>query len=396
MFKEEILKYAENIQGDLVEFRRDFHMFPEPGLEEFRTAGIVAKELKKLGLEVQTGIAVTGVVGLLKGHKPGKTVLLRADMDCLKMDELNDVPYKSQNPGLMHACGHDAHTAWLLGTARILSQMTDKFSGNIKFVFQPAEEGPGGAERMIAEGVMENPHVDVAFGAHISSQVKEGYVNIKDGPMTAAPDFFDLTIQGKGGHSSRPEECIDPLSIGHQVYSNLMTIMNRKISAFDNLVISITKFQAGSANNVIPDSASLGGSIRSVNPELRAQLPEMFEKLIKGVVESHGASYTFEYNHLYPATINDKASTDLVREAVTELYGEDKINEMTQSSMGGEDFSYFLEKVPGSFISIGAKKEDLGFDVPHHHPKFDIDETVLSKGSAILAETALLYLNQDF
>lgn len=394
MLKNEILSMASEIQEKLVEIRREIHMYPELGLEETKTGKLVAEVLKSLGLEVQTGVGQTGVVGLLKGKGPGKTILLRADMDCLAMQELNDVPYKSKVEGKMHACGHDSHTTWLLGAAMILSKLKDQFNGNIKFVFQPAEEGQGGAERMIKDGVLENPKVDFALGAHVWPIVNSGQVGVKKGSLMAAPDMFDLRIIGKGGHAAEPHNTIDPIALGVQVYTAFQTIVSRKINPIEPLVISITKFNAGTAHNIIPNHVDIVGSVRSLTPEMRAYVPVEMEKLIKGIVESNGGTYDFNYTPYYPPVINDDVAVDVVSEAVSVILGQENLVELANPTMGGEDFSYFLEKVSGAFYVVGTKNEAKGIVNGLHHPKFNIDEDILSKASAVMAESALLYLSK--
>lgn len=392
---EEIIKRASDIQDRLVEIRRDIHRHPELGLQETRTAALIATELKQLGLEVQTGVGVTGVVGLLRGSELGKTVLLRADIDCLAMTEKNQTDYVSEYPGRMHACGHDAHTTWLLGTAMILSSMKDKFKGNVKFVFQPAEEGPGGAERMIAEGVLENPKVDYAFGAHVWPSVEVGKIAIKDGPAMAAPDKFNLRIYGRGGHASQPELTIDPISIAVQVYTSLQTIVSRRVSPLDAVVVSITMFNGGTAHNIIPDYVDITGSVRSLLPETRAKLPIMIEEIIKGIVEANHGTYTYDYQPYYPPLINHAEANIYVKEATSLIIGEDALIVLDKPVMGGEDFSYFIQAVPGTFFFVGTRNEEKGIIHGLHHPRFDIDENILSKASAVMALTAIQYLNQN-
>lgn len=394
MNRETVLDKAVQIQQRLVEIRRDIHQHPELGLQETRTAALIAQELSALGLKVQTGVSVTGVVGLLEGKYPGKTILLRADIDCLAMREMNTHEYVSEYPGKMHACGHDAHTTWLLGTAMILSQMKDELHGTVKFVFQPAEEGPGGAERMIQEGVLENPKVDFALGAHVWPSIESGLIGVKDGPMMAAPDKFNLRITGKGGHASQPELTIDPISIAVQVYTSLQTVVSRRISPLDSVVVSITMFNGGSAHNIIPDNVTLTGSVRSLNPQTRAKLPGMIEDIIKGIVEANHGTYDFEYIPVYPPLINHVIGNDIIKAAVKSILGEEKIKVLDLPVMGGEDFSYFIQKVPGTFFFIGTYNEAKGITHGLHHPRFDIDEDILSKASAVMAQCAIEYLNQ--
>jgi amidohydrolase len=394
MFEQEILEISKRIQPRLVEIRRDIHAHPELGLSETRTAELIAHILSELDIEVTENVGITGVVGLLKGAKPGNTILLRADMDCLEINELNDVSYKSQTEGLMHACGHDSHTTWLLGTAMILSELRDHIKGNVKFVFQPAEESEGGADRMIKAGVLENPKVDFALGAHVWPILESGKIGLKRGSMMAAPDRFSLKILGKGGHGAEPHNTIDPIAIACQVYMSLQTIVSRKINPIDPAVISVTVFNAGTAHNIIPDRVEMMGTVRSLTPEIRAYVPGAMEKLIKGIVESNGAQYEFDYDPYYPPLINHDAGIDLVAEASANIIGAENTVMLPNPTMGGEDFSYFLEKVPGAFFVVGTKNEDKGIIYPLHNPRFNIDEDILHQAAAVMAESALIYLNK--
>lgn len=395
MYRDAILNKASTIKDELIAIRRDIHSNPEIGLEEIRTSGLVAEKLKQLNLEVQTAVGVTGVIGTLYGKHPGKTLLLRADMDCLKMLELNDVSYKSKNEGLMHACGHDAHTTWLLGAAMILSEMREQLHGNVKFLFQPAEETDGGAERMIAAGALENPKVDAAIGAHVWPLLDSGKIAVKNGPMMAAPDMFKLKIFGKGGHGAEPHRSIDPIAIGCQVYLGLQTIVSRKIDPIDSVVLSITTFHGGSAHNVIPDHVEMQGSVRTLTKELRKQVPQMMEQIIKGITEAHGGQYELEYIPYYPPVINDPSITDVIKAAGSRILGEEQVITMPVPTMGSEDFSYFQESVPGAFFIIGTRNPEKGITALLHNPRFDIDEDILHMSAAVLAQSAMEYLNSE-
>ncbi|PAB60449.1 M20 metallopeptidase family protein [Anaeromicrobium sediminis] len=395
MNKDLILNLSNNIKEELIKIRREIHAYPEPALEEVKTAKLVGDKLEKLGLEVKRNIGITGVTGLLKGHKPGKTILLRADMDCLKMKELNDVEYKSTREGLMHACGHDAHTTWLLGAAMILSQMKEKISGNILFLFQPAEEGPGGADRMIKEGVLDNPKVDAAIGAHVWPNLESGKIGLTYDSMMAAPDKFSIKIYGKGGHGAQPHSTVDPISIGCQIYMSLQTIISRQINPVEPAVLSVTQFNGGSAHNIIPDHVEMVGTVRSLTNEMREFIPASMEKLIKGITEANGGTYEFQYDPYYPPVINDTYMVDIVKEAGEIMLGEDNIHIENVPSMGGEDFSYFQQKVPGGFFVVGTGNEEKGTTNGLHNPYFNIDEDILPQASAVLSEAALLYLDKN-
>ncbi|WP_026896274.1 M20 metallopeptidase family protein [Clostridiisalibacter paucivorans] len=392
--KTKILKKAEEIKNELISIRRDIHAHPEVGLQVERTAKLVADKLRTLGIDVKTEIGVTGVIGTLKGNHPGKTLLLRADMDCLEMTELNELEFKSKNEGKMHACGHDAHTTWLLGTAMILSELKDKIHGNVKFLFQPAEEALGGAERMIKDGALDNPKVDAAIGAHVWPTIESGKIGIKHGAMMAAPDMFELTIYGKGGHGATPHVTIDPIGIGAQVYMALQTIVSRKVDPVEPAVITIGKFNGGSAHNIIPQKVEIVGTVRTLTNELREDIPNIMEKIIKGIVEGNGGTYEFNYKPYYPPVINDNSMTDLVKKAGKEILGRDGVVTIEKPTMGGEDFSYFQQQVPATFFQVGIYNERKGIVNPLHSPYFNIDEDVLHKAAAVMAQCALTYLNE--
>jgi amidohydrolase len=393
MYKDKIDKLASTIKEKLIEIRRDIHSHPECGLKEFRTSALVAKELTELGLEVQTEVGITGVVGLLRGKNPGKTILLRADMDCLVMDELNDLEFKSKNPGMMHACGHDAHITWLLGAAMILSQFKDELKGNVKFIFQPAEESLGGADRMIKAGVLDNPKVDAAIGAHVWPTTESGKIAIKYGPMMAAPDRFQITIIGKGGHGAMPQFSIDPIAIGWQIYSALQTILTRKLDPLEPVLLSVCRFEAGSAFNVIPDSAEMEGTVRTLTHSTREFMPKIIEDTVKSICAFNGALYEFEYNPYYPPVINDTSMTSLVEKVGSDYLGSENVVKLDTAVMIGEDFSYFQKAVPAVFFGVGTYNEAKGITKGLHSPYFNIDEDILPAASSLFSLLALEYLN---
>ncbi|MDI6601010.1 MAG: M20 family metallopeptidase [Thermoanaerobacteraceae bacterium] len=389
----DVKKECQQLFDEVVALRRDFHKHPELGFQEVRTSTIVAEKLKEYGLEVKTGVNKTGVVGLLRGAQSGKTVLLRADMDALKVNEENECDYRSEVDGVMHACGHDAHTAMLLMAAKVLSMHKDEIKGNIKFLFQPSEENfPGGALGMIEEGVMENPHVDAVFGQHVWAGIPAGKIGVRPGPLMAAPDEFRLTIRGKGGHGSAPHLGIDALVIGAQVVLALQTLVSREIDPLNPAVVSIGTFNSGTVMNAIPSEAKMTGTVRLTDPELRKEMPDKIERIVKGICEALRGEYTLEYVHGYPPTVNDPEMTELAREAVKEVVGEENIVD-PGISMGGEDFSYFLEKAPGSFLMLGITNAERGIDKNNHHPRFDIDEEALPLGVEALVRVALKFLN---
>ncbi len=383
---------VQTLAEETVALRRELHMHPELGFQEVNTSRIVAERLRALGLEVQTGIAGTGVVGLLRGARPGRTVLLRADMDALPIEEENDVPYRSQVPGTMHACGHDGHTSGLLTVARLLSARRDDLAGTVKFCFQPCEESPpGGAKPMIEAGVLENPHVDAVFGLHLWQNLPIGTIGVISGPAMANSDRFTIRVQGRGGPAAQPHQTVDAVAVASQIVVALQTVVARNVSPLKAAVVTVGSFQAGTTFNVIADTAELKGTIRTFDPELRESVPARVEAVARGVAEALGATVTWEFLRGYPATVNDPAMADLVRAAAAEVVGPDRVIEAPQT-MGAEDMSYFLERVPGCYYIVGSRNPEKGLVWGHHHPRFDFDEEALANGIETLVTTTLRYL----
>lgn len=378
----EVKRLGEKYLQHMINLRETIHMYPEDGFSEFTTSKIIIEELEKLGIKVQKNVAKTGVVGLIEGKYPGKTVLLRADMDALKIQEQADVEYKSKIDGMMHACGHDGHVAGLLGAAMILNELKDNLHGNVKLVFQPAEEREGGALPMIEEGVLENPKVDAAFAAHLWGYLNEGEVHLKEGPMMASPDIFNIKVIGKGGHGAVPQEAIDPIVITCQIVNSLQTIVSRKINPLDPVVITCGRIQGGDCHNVIPNEVELEGTIRTFNEETRNWVPKVMEDLIRGITTSQGAAYEFKYEPKYPALINDKYMTSFAKESLKKVVGEENVFDLKEPNMGGEDFAYFAQKVPSAFIFVGIAN-NKSEPVIHHNPYFKWD----SKNVGILAQS---------
>ena len=373
--------------------RRHLHQHPELGFQEVETSRFVAERLRALGVDdIRTGIAQTGVTGLIRGGQgPGKTVLLRADMDALPIQEENAVDYRSQHDGVMHACGHDAHTAMLLGVGRLLLERRDAFAGTIKLLFQPAEEGGGGAKVMIDEGVLEDPKVDAAFGQHVAQEVPLGLIELRPGPAMASSDSFTVVIQGKGGHGARPQATIDPIAVGAQIVVALQTIVSRELDPTQEGVVTVGAFRAGEAHNVIPDTAELRGTVRSFTPENRRLLAERIEAMVRGIAAAMRAEVDFRYRFGYPPTVNEPAMTELVRGVATEVVGPERVID-GPLHMGAEDFSYFLERVPGCCWFVGSRNEEKGLVWGPHHPRFDIDEQALAVGIETMVGTTLRYL----
>jgi amidohydrolase len=363
-----------------MQWRRQIHQRPELGFQEQQTAAFISHKLTTWGIEHQTAIAQTGIVATISGHRPGPVLAIRADMDALPIHELNEVEYRSQHPGIMHACGHDGHVAIALGTAYYLSQHRDSFQGTVKIIFQPAEEGPGGAKPMIAAGVLENPEVDAIIGLHLWNNLPLGTVGVRTGALMAATEYFQCTLHGKGGHGAIPHQTVDSILIGAQVVSALQTIVARNIDPLKSAVVSVGEFHAGSAVNVIADQAYLSGTIRYFDPSYETFFEPRLHQLIGGVCQSHGATYTLEYTHLYPPVINDPDIADMVRSvALSVIETPDGVVPDCQT-MGGEDMSFFLKAVPGCYFFLGAANATKNLDYPHHHPRFDFDETALATG----------------
>ena len=378
----EVKRLGEKYLQHMINLRETIHMYPEDGFSEFTTSKIIIEELEKLGIKVQKNVAKTGVVGLIEGKYPGKTVLLRVDMDALKIQEQADVEYKSKIDGMMHACGHDGHVAGLLGAAMILNELKDNLHGNVKLVFQPAEERDGGALPMIEEGVLENPKVDAAFAAHLWGYLNEGEVHLKEGPMMASPDIFNIKVTGKGGYGAVPQESIDPIVITCQIVNSLQTIVSRKINPLDPVVITCGRIQGGDCHNVIPNEVELEGTIRTFNEETRNWVPKVMEDLIRGITTSQGAAYEFKYEPKYPALINDKYMTSFAKESLKKVVGEENVFDLKEPNMGGEDFAYFAQKVQSAFIFVGIAN-NKSEPVIHHNPYFKSD----SKNVGILAQS---------
>jgi len=373
------------------QIRRDIHSHPELGFREYRTAGVVARELASLGLEMTTGVAETGVVAMLEGIYPGPVLLLRFDMDALPIHEETGVDYASQNPGIMHACGHDSHVAIGLTVAKMLSEVRDQIHGSIKFVFQPAEEGMGGAERMIEAGILSSPNVDYSLAMHVWNEKPVRWMGIVPGPLMAGADLFEVRIEGKGGHGALPQETIDPVIASAQILSSLQTIVSRNISPFDAVVISVCQIRAGNAFNVIPQHAEFSGTFRTFHPDVRQQLVERFSRLVNEMAGSLGCKADITVKKMTSPVINDKAITGRVREAVTENFPEITIEE-SYRSMVSEDMSLIMEKAPGCYVLIGSGYTDEALNFGHHHPKFNINENVLPQAAAVISSAAMRIL----
>jgi len=391
--KERIEQRIRALHPKLVEQRRDLHRHPELAFEEVRTSGIVAEWCRGLGLDVRTNVAKTGVVAKLHGGRPGKTIALRADMDALPIDDRKTCNYASQVRGKMHACGHDVHVTMALGAATILASMRDAIDGDVVFLFQPAEEGPGGALPMIQEGALDG--VDFIVGQHMGPLHETGEIAVAEGPAMAAADFFELTIVGRGGHGAYPHLSIDAIPIAAQVVTALQTIVSRGVDPLKSAVVSVGTIEGGYRSNVVADRVKMTGTTRSFDPLVRQAIKERVEAIVSGVVGAHGASYELEYRLGYPPLVNHKGASAMLRRVASELLGKEHVHTVP-ASMGGEDFAYYLEKIPGCFYWLGCRTgttDELGNTPNIHHPAFDIDEEAIVYGVQLFVHAALEFLS---
>ncbi len=375
-----LFEYTRNL-------RRDFHRHPELGYQEVRTAGIVARELGSLGMEVTTGIAKTGVVALMECARPGPVVLLRFDMDALPIVEETGADYTSENPGVMHACGHDGHTAIGLTVARLLHAHSQELAGTLKFVFQPAEEGLNGAEQMVKEGVLQNPSPDFSLALHLWNERPLGWLGIGAGAVMAAAEMFKIRITGKGGHGAVPHLAVDPVLAAAHVITALQSIPARNVPPLKAAVVSVTTLRAGEAFNIIPSYAELTGTIRTFEPEVRRVVLERFHQVISGVAEAMGCQAEIQCDAITPAVINNEQVADRLRKVAASVLPDSPVAS-NFATMGSEDMAYMMQDIPGCFVFVGSANSEKGLDAPHHHPRFDIDEEALPRGAALLAAAA--------
>src|SRR5712691_11116090 len=379
---------------DLIATRRDLHEHPELAFEEVRTSGIVAQRLRSMWLEVQTGVAKTGVIGLLRGgaSKPGaKTIAIRADMDALPIHEQNDIDYRSTIDGKMHACGHDGHTSIALAVADILSKRRAELTGDVKFIFQPAEETIGGAEPMVKEGAMQN--VDSIIGLHLISSYPVGRVGVRFGSVSARADTFVVTVRGNGGHAAMPETTVDPIVIAAYITTALQTLISRETSPFSPAVITIGIVKAGTAFNIIPETAELHGTMRSFSKEHREKLLRRISELAAGVAGAMGATCDVKVFDGCPPCTNDESMTEVVQKAAVESVGTEKVDNGEEvMTTGSDDMAYFLKAVPGCYFIVGANNPEKGAKYPHHHPRFNVDEDAMPIGVEVLTRAAIEFL----
>lgn len=382
---------ADAQRETLIERRRDFHRHPELGFEEVRTAGIVAKTLHDLGLEVQTGVGKTGVVAMLEGAHDGPTVLLRADMDALPVQELNTTDYASTVPGKMHACGHDGHTSILLGVAELLSSHRDQMAGRVKFVFQPAEEIGEGARAMIKDGVLTDPAPDVSLGLHLWNGLPYGTVAVTEGPFMAGASIFDVVITGKGGHAALPNATVDPVVCAAQLVTALQTIVSRNVDPLSTAVLSVTYVRAGDAYNVIPESVRLRGTIRAFTHEVRDQVITRLHAVSESVAAAMGCTAEVTVAHNTDPVINDETTARRIYDTLVPVVGAENI-ETRYQTVAAEDMSFLMTDIPGTYFFVGARDRTVAGDYGHHHPRFSFDEEALPLAVALLSAAAAAYV----
>ncbi|MEN8211701.1 MAG: M20 aminoacylase family protein [Thermodesulfobacteriota bacterium] len=388
----EIISEINNAKLELREWRRYLHQIPETAFEEVQTAGFVAQKLKEFGLEVHEKIAETGVVGILRKGTGNKSIGFRADMDALPIEEKNRFSYTSRNPGKMHACGHDGHTVMLLAAARHLA-LYGKFDGTISFIFQPAEENEGGARRMIQEGLFEKFPVNAVYGLHNYPGLEVGKAAVRTGGIMASFDTFDLKITGVGTHGAMPHKGIDPIVVGAEVVGALQKIVSRATDPLLPIVLSVTRFQAGTTYNIIPESARLAGSVRLTTPELLGQIEKKFKQICQGVCQAHGAKVDITYEHRYPPVVNTPDETNLAVKAANLVLSDENVDTNCPPLMGSEDFAWLMTSTPGSYILLGNGKGDKGGVMPHN-PQYDFNDELLPVGASYwirLAEMSLTF-----
>ncbi len=376
------------VSGDVIAIRRDVHAHPEQGFNEKRTSDLIAKKLKSFGIETKR-VCGTGVIGLVRGASPGPTILIRADIDGLPVQELNRVPYASRSDGVMHACGHDGHVASALGAAKLLASRRSRIAGNVKFMFQPAEEGPppGGAMPMIEAGLLKKPRVDYAFALHMWNDLPVGKIGVRSGPVMASADEFIVTVKGVGGHGAAPHQTIDPVVVASHLVVALQTIVSRRVDPTKAAVVTVGKIASGNRFNIIPAEATLVGTVRALEEGVRQLVKGELRKVIDGVTTAFGATATLEYKDGYPPTRNDPEATAMVRRAAEAVVGKGNVVEQ-DVTLGAEDMSYVLREVPGCYWFLGSNNKSRGLVHPHHSARFDFDEESLPIGVEIWAKLA--------
>ena len=374
----------------IIEKRRYFHMNPEPSFNEYNTSKVVQEELKKLEIPFEI-FAKTGIIATIKGKNPGKTVLLRADMDALEVCEKNNVSYKSQKEGLMHACGHDGHIAMLLGAAHVLNEIKNDISGEIKLLFQPAEEIAKGAKAMIEESKIIDS-IDAAFAIHLWQGVPVGKISLESGARMAAADLFSIKVKGKSGHGSMPHETIDAVVVASAIVMNLQHLVSRNTNPLDTLVVTVGKLTAGTRHNIIAGEALLEGTIRSFSDEVWKKVPEQIERVVKNTAAAYNAEAEIDLVRATPPLVNNQDISDILKASAEKLYGEEVVTKY-EKTPGGEDFAYFTQAVPGALAFVGIRNDEKGINSPHHNETFDMDEEALEMGANLYAQFAIDFLN---
>ncbi|WP_332630053.1 M20 family metallopeptidase [Halalkalibacter flavus] len=389
---DKLLTRLEELYPEMVDLRRMLHAEPELSFQEEKTPEMIADYLERLGVVVKRNVGGRGVLGYIHGGKPGKTVALRADFDALPIHEETGLPFASKRPGVMHACGHDGHTATLLVLAKVLMEQHEQIEGTIVLIHQFAEElAPGGAIEMIKDGCLNG--VDAIFGTHLWSTMPLGQIGYRQGPIMAAADRFDLVIRGRGGHGASPHETVDSIAVAASIVSQLQHIVSRNINPLKSAVVSIGSFHAGGAFNVIADSATIVGTVRTFDETVQELIIERIEQITKGICQAMGADYTLDYKKGYPAVVNDEQETNHFVHVANQIEQDFVVHEM-DPVMGGEDFAYYLQHVPGTFFFTGAGNEENGIIYPHHHPKFDFDEKAMLIAAKCLGKVALDFLSR--
>ena len=390
-----ILSISRKSFSEIVKLRRKFHQCPELAFEEFNTGKIIANELEKLNIRVKDGVGKTGLVGILNGNVEGGVIALRADMDAFPIDEDSGVSFASKNPGKMHACGHDAHMAMLIGAAKILSELKNEVNGTVKFLFQPSEEkNPGGAPLMIKDGVLADPKVDVIFGQHITTEIPVGKFGFRAGPLMASADEIYFTVIGKGGHGASPHNTIDPIPIAAQIITSLQNVISRMRNPLDASVLTIGSIHGGSTTNVIPNEVKLAGTFRAMNEVWRKKALDLIKRTAEETAKSLGGKCKVDISRGYPVLVNREKETELAQSSAAKIFGKQSAATLPPV-MGAEDFAYFLQKVPGTFWWIGAGNKKIGASAPIHSSKFMIDENALMFGAAFLAFLTIEYLRSS-
>lgn len=390
------LNKSLEFKDDIIKWRRDLHQIPETGLHLPQTADYVRSHLDEIGVEYTTFAGHSGIVALIGDQEKGKTIALRADMDALEIKEEADVSFRSQNDK-MHACGHDAHTSVLLGVAKLLKENEFDLSGCVKLIFQPAEEGPGGAQPMVKDGVLENPEVDAMLAMHVMNfdeSIKVGAISVGHKTMFASDDQFFIKIKGKGGHGATPNECIDPIVVAAQVIIALQTIVSREVKPSNPAVVTIASMTAGrGTTNIIPDSVEIMGTIRTLDFETRDFILKRIEEIVSGITKGFRADYEINFFDSYPPVINSEEMVEKFIESAKKIVPENDINILNESQMGGEDVAFFFEKVPGVYFLLNTTKPKNGEVFPPHNSKFQVDDSVLYKGVAVFVQAAIDYLD---